>query len=73
MTTPTLDTVAMAGFEDCQVAEFVTFCVASPDRLAVAVNWLVCPTVMEAAPLTVRAVTVGGAVETVTPALPEVP
>lgn len=59
MRAPTLDTVAMAGFEDCQVAEFVTFCVAPPDRLAMAVNWLVCPAVMEAAPLTVRAVAVG--------------
>lgn len=60
VTTPMLDTVAMAGLDDCQAAEAVTFCTVPSDSPTVAMNWLVCARVIEVAPATVTASTVSG-------------
>ena len=43
VTTPVLDTVAAEGFDECHVAEVVTFLVVPLESVAVAVSWLVWP------------------------------
>jgi hypothetical protein len=58
---PAADTVITDWLEDCHVAVLVTFCVVESDMVAVAVNWLVCPTALnDAVPVTAIDATVAG-------------